>query len=86
MSSSETFYWHDYETSGAEVSTDRPLQFAGMRTDRDFNVIGEPLVIYSRPTPDFIPSPVATRITGISPYTALEHGLAEREFIGQYTP
>ena len=75
LSSSETFYWHDYETSGAEVSADRPLQFAGMRTDRGFNVIGEPLVIYSRPTPDFIPSPVATRITGISPYTALEHGL-----------
>ena len=83
MSSSETFYWHDYETSGAEVSADRPLQFAGMRTDRGFNVIGEPLVIYSRPTPDFIPSPVATRITGISPYTALEHGLPEHEFISR---
>ena len=83
MSLSESFYWHDYETSGADVSIDRPLQFAGIRTDREFNIIGKPLVIYNRPTPDFLPHPIATRITGISPYTALEHGLAERDFIGQ---
>ena len=83
MSLSDSFYWHDYETSGAEVSIDRPLQFAGIRTDREFNVIGKPLVIYNRPTPDFLPHPIATRITGISPYKALEHGLAERDFIGQ---
>jgi len=41
LSLSDSFYWHDYETSGAEVSIDRPLQFAGIRTDREFNVIGK---------------------------------------------
>ena len=83
MSSSESFYWHDYETSGARVAEDRPLQFAGVRTDANFNVIGEPLVIYCRPSPDCLPHPAAIRVTGINPYTALELGLPEREFIGQ---
>lgn len=81
MSSSESFYWHDYETSGARVAEDRPLQFAGVRTDSDFNVVGEPLVIYCRPSPDCLPHPAAIRVTGISPYVALEQGLPEREFI-----
>lgn len=83
MSSSESFYWHDYETSGADVARDRPVQFAGLRTDLDFNVLGEPLVIYSKPTPDFLPHPVAVRITGISPYTALEQGVTENSFFQQ---
>ncbi len=83
MSLSETFYWHDYETSGAEVSIDRPLQFAGVRTNRQFEVLGEPLVIYSKPTPDYLPHPTAIRITGISPQHCLEHGLAEAAFIHQ---
>lgn len=83
MSLSESFYWHDYETSGADVSRDRPLQFAGLRTDLDFNVLGEPLVIYSKPTPDYVPHPTAVRITGISPYTALAHGVTENQFFEQ---
>jgi len=40
-----SFYWHDYETFGADPSRDRPSQFAGIRTDAEFNIIGEPLVI-----------------------------------------
>lgn len=83
MSSSESFYWHDYETSGSDVATDRPVQFAGVRTDSAFNVVGEPLVIYSRPSPDYLPHPAAVRITGISPYSALEAGVSEREFIAR---
>ena len=39
---SETFYWHDYETFGANPSMDRPVQFAGIRTDEDLNPVGEP--------------------------------------------
>ncbi|MBL4856670.1 MAG: exodeoxyribonuclease I, partial [Idiomarina sp.] len=41
----ETFYWHDYETWGANPLVDRPAQFAGLRTDTDFNVIGRPLTL-----------------------------------------
>ena len=50
-----SFYWHDYETWGANPRVDRPAQFAGIRTDEELNVIGEPLMIYSRPTADFLP-------------------------------
>ena len=31
----QTFYWHDYETWGADPRLDRPCQFAGLRTDSD---------------------------------------------------
>ncbi len=76
-----TFYWHDYETFGADPSRDRPVQFAGLRTDFDLNPIGEPLVIYARPANDYLPQPMACLITGITPQEALEKGVPEREFI-----
>lgn len=78
---SDTFYWHDYETFGADPSRDRPVQFAGLRTDANLNPIGEPLVIYSRPANDFLPHPQACLITGITPQEALDKGLPEAEFI-----
>lgn len=78
-----TFYWHDYETWGAMPGLDRPVQFAGLRTDADLNVIGEPLMLYSRPAPDFLPHPEACLITGITPQHALEEGVPEAEFIAR---
>jgi exodeoxyribonuclease-1 len=78
---SETFYWHDYETFGADPARDRPVQFAGLRTDADLNVIGEPLVLFCRPANDFLPQPQACLITGITPQQGLEEGLPECEFI-----
>lgn len=81
MSSSETLYWHDYETFGAVPAVDRPVQFAGLRTDLDLNPVGEPLVIYARPPLDYLPQPAACLITGITPQHAQEHGLGEAEFI-----
>lgn len=78
-----TFYWHDYETWGADPSRDRPAQFAGQRTDADLNPIGEPLVIYSRPADDLLPQPEACLVTGITPQLALEQGVPEAEFITQ---
>ncbi|MEM1404565.1 MAG: exodeoxyribonuclease I [Pseudomonadota bacterium] len=83
MSSSETFYWHDYETFGADPSFDRPVQFAGQRTDLDLNPIGEPLVIYARPPRDYLPQPAACLITGITPQIAAEHGIREADFIDE---
>lgn len=76
-----TFYWHDYETWGADPSRDRPVQFAGLRTDTDLKPIGEPLVLYSRPADDMLPQPEACLITGITPQYALEHGRPEAEII-----
>jgi exodeoxyribonuclease I len=77
----DTFYWHDYETFGANPSRDRPVQFAGLRTDAELNVIGDPLVIFCRPANDFLPHPQACLITGITPQRALADGLPECEFI-----
>lgn len=76
-----TYYWHDYETFGANPRLDRPCQFAGLRTDMDLNPIGEPLEVYSQPTDDFLPHPQACLITGITPQTALERGVPEPDFI-----
>lgn len=79
----DTFYWHDYETFGADPSRDRPVQFAGLRTDLDLNPIGEPLVLFARPADDVLPQPQACLITGISPQLALEQGVPECEFIAR---
>jgi len=76
-----TFYWHDYETWGAKPAFDKPVQFAGVRTDMDLNPIGEPLMIYCKPSPDFLPDPQACLITGITPQLALEKGVTEKEFV-----
>ncbi len=76
-----TLYWHDYETFGIDPARDRPVQFAGLRTDEDLNVIGEPLNIMARPAPDSLPHPISTLITGITPQQALQQGMPEVEFI-----
>lgn len=75
-----TFYWHDYETWGANPQTDRPAQFAGLRTTLDFEPVGRPLTIYCQPTPDFLPHPQAVLITGITPQHALAQGMCESAF------
>ena len=77
----ETFYWHDYETFGTDPSRDRPVQFAGLRTDRDLNTVGEPLVIFAAPARDVLPHPEACLVTGITPQRALSEGVRECEFI-----
>jgi len=75
-----SFYWHDYETWGVNPRIDRPAQFAGVRTDADLNIIGEPLMLYAQPTPDFLPHPEAVLITGITPQHASSEGVSEAEF------
>ncbi|OEE65969.1 exodeoxyribonuclease I [Enterovibrio norvegicus FF-33] len=78
-----TFFFFDYETFGISPALDRPCQFAGVRTDKDFNIIGEPLVIYCQPPNDYLPQPEACLITGITPQTAVSRGLPEPEFIAK---
>ena len=75
-----TLYWHDYETWGEVPAQDRPSQFAGVRTDENLNVIGEPLMIYCKPSPDSLPKPEACLITGLTPQIALAKGLPEYQF------
>ncbi|MFC3395845.1 exodeoxyribonuclease I [Brenneria rubrifaciens] len=75
-----TFFIHDYETFGKHPARDRPAQFAGVRTDMDFNIIGDPLIIYCKPTDDYLPEPEAVMITGITPQLAMIKGVNEAEF------
>ncbi len=77
----ETFFWHDYETFGTDPKRDRPVQFAGVRTDAQFNIIDEPVMLYCKPAEDVLPHPDACLITGITPQKALEEGVCEAEFI-----
>ncbi len=78
--SEHTFLWHDYETFGAQARRDRPSQFAAIRTDADLNEIGEPIMLYCQPAPDFLPNPEACLITGITPQTCLQRGIPEYQF------
>ena len=76
----KTLYWYDFESGGANPRCDRPSQFAGLRTDPDLNIIGEPQVEYCQLTPDYLPNPEACLITGITPQKQLRDGLPEYDF------
>lgn len=76
-----TLYWHDYETWGEVPAVDKPAQFAGIRTDEELNILGEPMMIYCKPAPDLLPKPEACLITGLLPQVAAEQGLLEYQFI-----
>jgi exodeoxyribonuclease-1 len=75
-----SFFWHDYETWGANPRADWPAQFAGMRTDIDLNPLDQPVSFYCKPPIDRLPQPMAVAVTGITPQQAQQRGLAEAEF------
>lgn len=75
-----TILWHDYETWGISPKIDKPSQFAGIRTDLDLNIVGEPEMFYCRPPQDYLPNPEACLVTGITPQKAQREGLSEAEF------
>ncbi|MGQ0286181.1 exodeoxyribonuclease I [Pasteurellaceae bacterium 22721_9_1] len=75
-----SFFIYDYESFGVNPASDRPAQFAGIRTDADFNIIGEPVMLYCKQTNDYLPSPEAVLVTGITPQECNEKGLPEPEF------
>lgn len=75
-----TFYFYDLETSGLNSRSDRIMQFAGQRTDADFQPIGEPQNILIQLDDDTLPSPSAIMVTGITPQSTLLDGIPEHEF------
>ncbi len=75
-----SFLWYDYETSGDRPRKHRPVQFAGVRTDEDLQVTGDPVMCYCRPAPDQLPQPEASLVHGLAPSYLEEHGLSEAEF------
>ncbi|MDC0067706.1 exodeoxyribonuclease I [Gammaproteobacteria bacterium] len=76
----ETLYWYDLETTGIDSILDRPLQFAGIRTDMNLNEIEPPQNFLGRPGTDVLPQPEALLVTGISLAEIQEKGLSERAF------
>lgn len=76
----ETLFFYDLETSGLSPRTDRVMQFAGIRTDLDFNPIGDPINLLVQLPDDTLPSPDAVMVTGITPQMTRADGITEREF------
>lgn len=72
----KTFLFHDYETYGLNTKKTRVSQFAAIRTDEDFNIIAEKEYdLMSVPPIDFIPSPEACLVTGITPHSITKNNI-----------
>lgn len=76
----QTFFFYDLETSGLNPRHDRIMQFAGIRTDLDFNQIGEPYNILVKLNDDTLPEPDALMVTQITPQQTQADGYSEAEF------
>lgn len=76
----KTFFFYDLETSGLDARDDRIMQFAGIRTNEQFEQIGEPHNILVRLDDDTLPSPAASMITGVTPQQTVDEGYSEAEF------
>lgn len=77
----KSIYWYDFETTGTDPARDRAIQFAGVRTDYELNVIDKPLNLYCRPTNEVLPSPAAMLVTQILVSDLLKTGMRELPFI-----
>jgi exodeoxyribonuclease-1 len=75
-----TLLWHDYETWGLDPRSDRPAQFAALRTNLELEEIGGPLTLWCRLAGDALPDPRAVLLTGITPQEAARKGLNEFDF------
>lgn len=76
-----TFYFYDLETSSGSPRGGRIMQFAGVRTNEDLEVIGEPDNILVKLADDVLPEPDAILVHGITPQQTLVDGITEAEFL-----
>lgn len=76
----DSLYWYDLETTGTRPGQDRIVQFAGVRTDLDLNIVGEPVTLFCRLSDDVVPSAEAMLVTGITLAQLAAEGLSERDF------
>ncbi len=75
-----TFFWYDYETWGKNPHRDRIVQFGGLRTNEELEIIGEPIELKCQPGLDTLIGPGAVNVHGIMPMDAYHHGVPESEF------
>lgn len=73
------YYWYDLETFGTSPKYDRIAQFAGIRTNTNFETVGDPDLFYVKLSGDYIPNPEACIVTGITPQMVREKGIPECE-------
>ena len=76
-----TLLWYDLETFGRNPRFDRIAQFAALRTDDAFRPLEDPVVLYGKLSPDYLPDPLACLITGITPQDANARGMVEAELV-----
>lgn len=75
-----TYFFYDLETTGLNPREDRVMQFAGQRTDMNFNPIGEPYNLLVALNDDTLPSPYALMVTGVTPQETVADGYTEAQF------
>lgn len=83
----ETFLFYDLETSGRDPRWHRIMQFAGIRTNADFEPLGEALRFDVRLDPEVIPEPEACLITGLTPQrvaTGIDEGQLFRHLAAEF--
>lgn len=76
----QSFFFYDLETSGLHPRDDRIMQFAGIRTNMNLEIIGNPYNLLVKLNDDTLPSPEALMVTGISPQSTVTDGHTEAEF------
>ena len=74
------FLFYDLETSGLDECFDQIFQFAAIRTDENFNQIGEPIEYFCKLRSDVLPAPIAIKINQIDVRELDAKGLCEFEF------
>lgn len=77
----QTFLWYDYETFSKDKYHSRIASVAMVRTTLDFKLIGKPLVKYCKLGLDFLPSPEACLVNGLTPQFVNDNGIPEAELI-----
>ncbi len=79
-----TFYFYDLETSGVSPHKQRIIQFAGQRTNKDLEPIGDIDEHFIKLPEDIIPEPWAVLTHGITPQQSNQDGLTEAEFLAWF--
>ena len=74
------FLIYDLETFGLSPAHDRIAQFAARRYNSVLEPIDEGIILYCKIPQDYLPSPTATLVTGITPDFVNKNGLCEVEF------
>lgn len=81
MTTPQTFFFYDLETTGFSPRDARIMQFAGQRVSLELEPLGEPHNHLIKLTDDILPSVDAILLTGITPQSTVADGTTEAEFL-----